>query len=73
MNPFITSYNFSQFTADDLEVNQLVEVKYGHGKTTYQAKIVQIEPEDKTVWVHYLGWNNRYLIGLLVLTILELL
>lgn len=50
----------SQFTADDLEVNQQVEVKYGHGKTTYQAKIMQIEPEDKTVWVHYLGWNNRY-------------
>lgn len=54
------SFKLNQFTADDLEVNQLVEVKYGHGKTTYQAKIVQIEPEDKTVWVHYLGWNNRY-------------
>ncbi|CAF0837113.1 unnamed protein product [Brachionus calyciflorus] len=44
----------------DIELNKIVEVKYGSGKTTYHAKIVQINEENQTMMVHYLGWNNRY-------------
>lgn len=46
----------------DIELNKIVEVKYGSGKTTYHAKIVQINEENQTMLVHYLGWNNRYFI-----------
>jgi hypothetical protein len=44
----------------DIEPNKIVEVKYGSGKTTYHAKIVQIDEQNQTMRVHYLGWNNRY-------------
>lgn len=44
----------------DIELNKIVEVKYGSGKTTYHAKIVQVKEESQTMLVHYLGWNNRY-------------
>ncbi len=46
----------------DLEVNQLVDVYYGSNsqKQKYKAKIVQLNTDNQTVLVHYLGWNIRY-------------
>ncbi len=46
----------------DLEVNKLVDVYYGSNsqKHKYRAKIVQLNAENHTVLVHYLGWNIRY-------------
>lgn len=45
----------------DLVVNKLVDVKYGgtQKQQMYRAKIVQINADDQTILVHYLGWNNR--------------
>ena len=44
----------------DLEPNRIVDVKYGSQKQLYRAKVVQVNTENQTVLVHYLGWNNRY-------------
>ena len=39
-----------------------MDVKYASGsqKREYKAKIVQINIDNQTVLVHYLGWNTRY-------------
>ena len=45
----------------DIEVNRMVDVKYGNTnqKQLYRAKIVQVNTDNQTILVHYLGWNNR--------------
>ncbi|RNA03055.1 AT-rich interactive domain-containing 4B [Brachionus plicatilis] len=48
------------FALSQIELNKVVEVRYGSGKNTYHAKIVKIDTENETLLVHYLGWNNRY-------------
>lgn len=52
----------SVLSIGDLEVNNVVDVKYINGsqKRDYPAKIMQINTENQTVYVHYLGWNTRY-------------
>ena len=52
----------SVLSIGDLEVNKIVDVKYINGsqKRDYPAKIMQINTENQTVYVHYLGWNTRY-------------
>jgi hypothetical protein len=46
----------------NLDVNDQVKVKYGTSsmKSIYPAKIMQINLENNTVFVHYDGWNKRY-------------
>lgn len=48
------------FALSQIELNKVVEVRYGSGKNTYHAKIVKIDSDNETMLVHYLGWNNRY-------------
>lgn len=48
------------FNLSEIELNKVVEVRYGSGKNTYHAKIVKIDQQNETMLVHYLGWNNRY-------------
>jgi hypothetical protein len=54
----------TNLTINDLEANKLVDVKYGGNQKQqmYRAKIVQINTDNNTILVHYLGWNNRYFI-----------
>ena len=40
----------------------MVDVKYvsGSQKYDYRAKVVQINHDNQTCYVHYSGWNTRY-------------
>ena len=45
---------------NDLEVHTALDVKYGNTNQQYRAKVLNINYENQTVMVHYLGWNTRY-------------
>jgi hypothetical protein len=57
-----SSKNHNNLSIKNLEVNDLVDVKYGSGnqKQVYPAKIMQINLDNNTILVHYNGWNTRY-------------
>ena len=60
----------------NLEVNDLVRVRYGSLKLIYPAKIMQVDVDSNKIMVHYDGWNKRYdewiKLGLLYFKINEL-
>ena len=41
------------------DVNKLIQVKYGNGKQTFDAKIVEVDTVKNKFLVHYHGWNSR--------------
>jgi hypothetical protein len=45
----------------ELAVNTLVQVAYGlpGQKQIYLAKIVKFDEDNKKLFVHYVGWNDR--------------
>ena len=49
-------------TIRDLDVNRLLEVKYGNGKQIFNAKVIEIDTAKNKLLVHYPGWNARYYI-----------